>query len=259
MKKILVVLACVALLTFSIAMAQEPVKTIVTVGGSYWNAQYTLQDEDGKELYDFGTGNLFGPYLSLSHGKWNFGASMYFGKFPVEETGLSDMSRNDLNFSLGYRVHPNINIFGGVKYLTWTMELEGMNYYGNAYTVKNTAKTPMFGAGVGGTVPLGTSGLYAFGSVAYLVGNITTESDVSGLDYDVNLSDGSSEDTSAQLVALNLGLGYRFASGLGINLGYRADLYTESTDYKDEFGDTATAENDFGVKGIVATISYTFK
>ena len=116
MKNFIVSLMCLVLLVFSVGFAQQDVKTIVTVGGSYWNATYSYQDEDGKVVFDFGTGNLVGPYLSLSHGKWNFGTSMYFGTFPVEKLTEGDLkvTRSDLNFTLGYRVHPNINVFAGV-------------------------------------------------------------------------------------------------------------------------------------------------
>jgi hypothetical protein len=261
MKNILVTFVCLTLLVVSTGFGQEDAKTIVTVGGSYWNATYTYQDEDGKDLYKFGTGNLFGPYLSLSHGKWNFGTSMYFGTFPVDKITAGDLNvtRSDLNFTLGYRVHPNINVFAGVKYLSWTLE-GTYDYYDSYYDLtsisyKATEKGPMFGAGIAGTVPLGSSGLYGFGSLAYLVGTMTTESK----DESSSLTHGTSIDTPSKLVALNLGLGYRFPSGLGVNIGYRADLYTESTDVENALGKSVTVDNNLGVKGLVATVSYTFR
>ncbi len=263
MRKIItLVLALGVMMLFSNGMAQEENKTIVTVGGSYWNATYSYQNEDGKDVYEFGTGNLFGPYLSISNGKWNFGSSMYFGTFPVEkmEAGNNlDVKRSDLNFTIGYRVHPNINVFGGVKYLKWTMsgEMEYWSDYYNSTVVdyEATESGPMFGAGVGGTVPLGTSGLYAFGSIAYLVGTMKTE--VKAGDYTSDEND--SQDIASKLAALNLGLGYRFPSGLGVNIGYRADLYTESQDVENYLGGTETVDYNLGVKGLVATVSYTFK
>jgi hypothetical protein len=182
MKKMTALLLVLGLVTcFSSVMAQEETKTIVTVGGSYWNATYSYQDEDGKDVFEFGTGNLFGPYLSISNGKWNFGTSMYFGSFPVEKLAAGnslDVKRSDMNFTVGYRVHPNINVFGGIKYLKWTMsgQYEYVDYYYSGLVdYEATESGPMFGAGVGGTVPLGTSGLYAFGSIAYLVGTMKNE------------------------------------------------------------------------------------
>ncbi len=269
MKTRLVVLLAVVLLMAGFCWSQE--RTIVTVGGSYWNANYSYQDEDGHDLYDFGTGNLFGPYLSLSHGKWNFGASMYFGKFPMESSGYSlstsefseDMKRTDLNFTLGYRIHPNINVFGGVKYLAWNYEAEYSNYYDDylyktlgTISYKETTSGPMFGGGVGGTIPLGSSGMYLFASAAYLVGTMSSEYEFAGQ----SSSDDESEDIPTSLVAINAGLGYRFPSGLGINVGYRADLYTVTVKEENYYtGLDIEYENNIGVKGVVATVSYTFK
>ena len=113
----------------------------------------------------------------------------------------------------------------------------------------------MFGAGIAGTVPFGSSGLYGFGSMAYLVGTMTTETQIGSS----NLDQDPANDVTSNLVALNLGVGYRFPSGLGVNLGYRADLYTESSDVETALNKTITVENKLGVKGLVATVSYTFK
>jgi len=203
MKNRLVALLVVVLLMAGFCWSQD--RTIVTVGASYWNAHYSWQDEDGKDLYEFGTGNLFGPYLSLSHGKWNFGTSMYFGTFPMDNVAelldvdsQVELKRSDLNFTLGYRIHPNINVFGGVKYLSWSYQMEYSgydwdNYYLSkslaTYTAKTTISGPMFGAGVAGTVPLGSSGLYLFGSVAYLVGTMKSESELDGQSTDNDAED----------------------------------------------------------------------
>jgi hypothetical protein len=250
MKQLLIIGVVAALLTAGNIFAQEPTRTIVTIGGSYWNATYTYQDEDGKDLFKFGTGNLVGPYLSISNGKWNFGSSMYFGSFPVEKFNDLTVKRSDLNFNIGYRVHPNINIIGGVKYLSWTLEGTSTDgYYTYNYSAKESG--PMFGAGIAGTIPLGSSGLYAFGSAAYLAGTMKNESTDS-------YGDPEKTDIPATLVALNLGLGYRFVSGFGLNVGYRADLYTEKQDVE-ILTVKHTYEYNLSVKGLVATVSYTFK
>ncbi len=263
MKNILMVSLCAAWLISTAVPAQETVRTIVTVGGSYWNASYTAQDEDGEDLYDYGTGNLFGPYLSLNRGKWNLGASLYFGKIPVEETNYDDMKRTDLNFTVGYRVHPNINLFAGLKYLTWTQEgsFDWYNQYGylvDNYEYEETFKAPLFGAGIGGTLPLGTSGLYAFGSVSYLMGSTAYHVAINSTETDESLEEDSEGDLECGLFTLNLGLGYRFASGMGINLGYRGDVIEQSGDIETSLYEWEV-DNQLGVKGLVVTISYTFK
>jgi hypothetical protein len=128
-------------------------------------------------------------------------------------------------------------------------------YYSGSVDYEATESGPMFGAGVGGTLPLGSSGLYAFGSIAYLVGTMKTEYKIGNN----SSSEDMNQDVASNLAALNLGLGYRFPSGLGVNIGYRADLYTESQDVENALGGTRKVDYNLGVKGVVATVSYTFK
>ncbi len=265
-EKICFVLLILVIFVSSSLFAQT--RTIVTLGGSWWNAAYTMEDQDGEKLGDIGSGNNFGPYMSVNHGKVNFGLSVLVGKFPINEyggyslegTGVeADMGRTDVNFTLGYRIHRNVNIFAGVKYLKWSMDMEYKNeYYDYSYKYEISESGPMYGLGLSLVLPLGNSGLYAFGSLAGMGGTLTYEEkeDDSSLSK-TSSEDDSENDISAVLVALNVGLGYRFPSGLGINAGYRADLFSEQYD-EPVIIDEKEVEPRIKVAGFMATISYSF-
>ncbi|HPG39766.1 MAG TPA: outer membrane beta-barrel protein [bacterium] len=268
------VISIILMLLATVVFAQE--RTIVTVGGSWWNAAYSYEDEDGNKLADIGSGNSVGPYISINHGKVNFGASLLFGSFPVEEynVGLEevneevDMSRNDLNFTLGYRVHRYINIFLGVKYLKWSTEMNIEDYpldagYDNwgyplyemvDISYEDAVSGPLYGLGVSAVVPIGSEGLYLFGSLAGMGGTLTNETTFEAQGR-TNTTDNG--DLSTTLATINLGLGYRFDGGLGINAGYRADLFTLTSEYE-ILGETIENDVNIGVKGLIVTASYSF-
>ena len=84
------------------------------------------------------------------------------------------MGRTDVNFTLGYRVHRNVNIFAGAKYLKWSIEMES-SYYGYTYKYEVSESGLMYGLGASLVLPLGNSGLYAFGSLAGMFGTLTYE------------------------------------------------------------------------------------
>lgn len=273
MKKtaLMTVFVLTALVITGSALAQA--KSRVTIGGSYWNANYSMVDKDGNELGKFGTGNMFGPYLRFSHGKLNFGTSMFFGSFPVEGwenfggDGLDlTMSRADLNFTVGYRVIPYINLFVGVKYLNysfdgdisyenqyWTGEYD---YWGNPIYDFETVNAnmevsesgPMYGFGVAGVIPFGQSPLYGFASIAGMVGTLTNETKVTGTG-DPSIS--NQENVDASLGALTIGIGYHTPSGLGLSVGYKADLFDEKISDSND-------EPNIYVQGLYLTLSYTF-
>ncbi len=262
---------------FTLLIAQSvfaQTRTVVTLGGSWWNAAYTYEDEDGKELAEIGNGNSFGPYISINHGKVNFGASLLFGTFPVDAYDMGfgenffdtdiNMSRNDLNFTLGYRVHRNINVFAGAKYLKWAINMDmtnipietGTDFWGDPVydyvdvSVEASEGGMMYGIGISGVVPLGSGGLYAFGSIAGMGGTLKNETTLSGMGKTETSDEG---DVSATLAAINLGLGYRFPSGFGINAGYRADLFSEELKDSDQ-----NTQPRIRVEGLIVTASYSF-
>ena len=281
MKKGYVIFALVLVL---VAMSFAQQKTIVTVGGSVWNAEYSWEDADGNKLGDIGTGNSVGPYISINHGKVNFGASLLFGSFPVNELGLGEteadattdinMSRGDLNFTIGYRIHRNINLFVGAKSLNWKIEgsvntsyyeeiITGYDYFGNPiydyqlvdgqFDAEINEGGMLYGLGISAVIPFGSSGWYGFGSLAGMGGTLTNEVKISADMY--GFSETTEEDVTAALAAINVGIGYRFAGGLGLNVGYRADLFNETT----KATDGAEEENpSIRVQGAILTLSYSF-
>ncbi|MBN1999606.1 hypothetical protein JW935_18775 [candidate division KSB1 bacterium] len=268
----------------AVVIAQE--KTIFTIGGSYWNAAYAWEDEDGNSLYEIDPGNNFGPYLSVSRGKLNLGVSYMIGKYPissiidskgkkVELDNEINMTRGDLNVTVGYRAHRFINLFVGLKRLNWSFEVEESftvpdNYdyydyydyynYGSQTTtynikMKDTQSGLLFGAGASGVVPLGRSGLYLFGSLAYLGGKLEEKTEISGMPFSID-SDQEPVDISTGLVALNVGLGYRWPNGLGVNVGYRGDLIQQTTTDEETDEDYI---NYTRVQGVNVTLSYTIR
>jgi len=268
-KKLFILLMVISLFIANVVFAQT--RTVVTLGGSWWNAAYSFVDEDGKELAEIGNGNNFGPYISINHGKVNFGASLLFGTFPVDAYNLGldifdldtdvNMSRNDLNFTLGYRVLPNLNVFAGAKYLKLAIDVDIKDIpteyddWGNPIdfddaNIKLNDGGMMYGLGASAVIPLGTAGMYAFGSIAVMGGIMKSDTTISFMELSEEF-EGS--ENAAVLGALNLGLGYRFPSGLGINVGYRADLLNRELEQVDEIIQTR-----INVQGLIVTASYSF-
>ena len=259
-----IILVLVVILVTGSVFAQT--QSRITVGGTYWNAAYSWTDKDGNDLADIGTGNMFGPYLRFTHGKFNFGTSLFFGSFPVEGLKAYEgadvdftMGRTDLNFTLGYQIIPYINLFAGVKYINYSYDgnisYEYTYWTGEYYDTETldvkmevSEGGPMYGLGIAGVIPFGQSPLYGFASLAAMAGTLTNETKASvtgGQSYTNEL------DVDAALAAITLGIGYHAPSGLGLSLGYRADLFTE---------DVAETEDEprIYVQGLNLTLSYTF-
>jgi len=269
-------LSILFLFSFGTLFAQQ--KTIVTTGLSWWNAQYSWETENGEKIGDIGSGNMFGPYLSISRGKLNFGTSLFWGSFPVDKINEGEASANgssadlsmgraDLNFTIGYRIIPYLNLFIGGKYINWKIDgsmtytsVIGYDDYGypiygdQQVSIEMSEGGMTFGAGISGVVPFGTSNWYAFGSLAGLAGTLTNETKLSLGGF----SQTDSYDVDAALAAINLGIGYRFSSGFGINLGYRADLFSEK-EKNVSTGNSSGEDNPrIRVEGAILTASYTF-
>jgi hypothetical protein len=273
-KNNLIVTVVMIMLLATVVFAQE--RTVVTLGGTWWNAAYSYEDEDGNKLADIGSGNSFGPNISINHGKLNFGASLLFGSFPIESYnyGLEEldtdvnMSRNDLNFTLGYRVHRYINIFAGVKYLKWSTKVDindfelvtGTDYWGDPIyetvdaSYEDAVSGPLYGLGLSAVIPLGSEGLYLFGSLAGMGGTLTSETTVEAGGRSASDDTG---DLSTTLATINLGLGYRWPGGFGVNAGYRADLFTVTSEYE-VLDETVESDNNIAVEGLIVTASYSF-
>ena len=272
------ILTTILLFSAFIAVGYSQQKTLVTAGLSWWNAQYSWETEKGEKLGDIGNGNMFGPYISISRGKFNLGTSLFWGTFPVDKLSTEEegqdfsgydlnMGRGDLNFTIGYRLIPYLNLFIGAKYINWKID-GSMNYTGvvgydnygypvygeQQVEVEMTEGGMTFGVGISGVIPFGASRWYAFGSLAGLGGTLTNETRVSLGGF----SNKESYDVDVALAALNLGIGYRFPSGLGFNLGYRADLFSEQEKGTGTDGNNTETNPRIRVEGAILTLSYTF-
>ncbi len=218
-------------------MAWSQTKTTFTIGGTWWSGKYDwIANDSDLEDVEIGTGNFVGPYVSINHGKVNFGASALFGTMEVDDWEGVEIKRSDLNFTLGYRIVSSrslsMNLFGGFKSVKFTttgsyMALDFDEYYGefeDEWTIDQTVSGPMYGGGLSMVIPFGDSNLYGYGSVAYLTGTLTLE------DNDTDQSVEFDEPTN--LVSITGGLGYRFSGGFGISGGYRGDFFSnDEADY----------------------------
>jgi hypothetical protein len=262
-KNLLIISLCFLMVAAMSLPAQD--KIIVTVGGSYWYAGYSWEDNNGKEMMKLDRGHNFGPNLSITRNKWNFGLSYLTGKYPIKQTSVGrlgrvqdvDVTRGDLNVTIGYRVHPIVNVFAGIKHLKWSWEktikasIMDEHFVVHDANYKYVWSGPLFGGGVSIAVPLGTSGLYAFGSLAAMAGTITYTFD----GYDMTGEPKELEsDFASTLAALNIGLGYRFPNGFGITGAYRGDfIFQKSDDNKTDW------KQNMRVQGVILTVSYSFK
>jgi len=270
MRKALLLLTGVMLmLAAGFSLAQTA--TTVTVGAGAWMPGYSwvyTGNQNGMDDFKLGNASYFGPYLAINQGRLNFGASMLIGTLKADDQDYAweglEAKRTDLNFTLGYRILSTTsvsgNVFAGLKYIkedqtadSWYWEGFDVNtgeamWWYDVYDA--TVSGIMYGAGVSLVVPFGSSNVYAYGSMAYLLGTLKTENNLNSTDINPNGYSSWDTEDDTHLFAMTLGLGYRFPSGFGLNLGFRGDLY----------GNKASDEIDYAqrLSGLVLNASYTF-
>lgn len=237
--KLLFLWVLILLSTSSICILHA--QTAVTIGANYWNA---TMDYGGTGLEEIGLeiepGNMFGPYLNLRLGKAVLGTSMFFGEFNFEfgDLFLSDISfsvkRTDMNFSLGYNLSRNVNVFGAYKLMKLKGESTFIDFWGQPQTYSVEDEFAYAGGGLSLMLPFADSPLFAFGSAAYL----TYVGEEEGEDEEVT--------EIADIKAITAGLGFYSRSGLSIMVGYRADFSGEG-------------EGEEKIHGIMATLAYTIR
>jgi hypothetical protein len=244
---LLIVIVCSVILGSGVIHSQ----TALTIGGHYWRAAPDLQTTvEGVEI---NPGNMYGPYLNLRIGKLTLGSSLFFGtfKFEFENTDFSfDLSRKDMNFSLGYSILPRITIFGAVKILSYTgeKELSFIDEWGWEFiaSYEQENKGTLYGGGISCVIPFTGSPVFLFGSAAYLIGTMEWMESYKEDGWEVIGYDGE-YDTS--IMAITGGIGFQTRSGLTFMVGYRADL-------------SNVEEEDAGeekIHGIMATAAYTIR
>lgn len=245
--------------------------TTYTVGAGVWMPGYALVytgSQDDMEDYELGSGTYFGPYLAVNHGRWNFGASLLVGTLSPDDKEMLwesyEARRTDINLTVGYRVISTSsvsgNLFAGLKYVKETATSD--NWLWSAYTVDTwefiqwydeydaTSSGTLYGAGASLVVPFGTSSFYAYGSMAYLMGSMELENNLGPTEYNPEGYSSWDESYDLHLFALTAGIGYRFPDGIGLNLGYRGDLFGQD--------DADEADYSQRLSGIVLNASYTF-
>jgi len=245
--------------------------TTYTVGAGVWMPGYALVytgSLDDMEDYELGSGTYFGPYLAVNHGRWNFGASLLVGTLSPDDKEMLwegyEAKRTDLNLTVGYRVISTSsvsgNLFAGLKYVKETATSD--NWLWSVYTVDTwefiqwydeydaTSSGTLYGAGASLVVPFGTSSFYAYGSMAYLMGSMELENNLGPTEYNPEGYSSWDESYDLHLFALTAGIGYRFPDGIGLNLGYRGDLFGQD--------DADEADYSQRLSGIVLNASYTF-
>ena len=250
-------------------MAQNT--TTYTVGAGMWMPGYALVytgDLKNMEDYELGTGSYLGPYLAINYGRWNIGTSLLIGTLNPDDKEMLwenyESKRTDINLTLGYRVISSTNVSGnlftGLKYVSETATADSWLWSG--YTVDTwefiqwydrydaSTSGTLFGAGASLVVPFGASNFYAYGSMAYLVGSMDLENNLGPTDYNPEGYSSWDETYDLHLFALTAGLGYRFPSGMGLNLGFRGDLFG-----RDDSEEPVYSQR---LSGLVLNASYTF-
>lgn len=237
-------------------------QTAFTIGGNYWYAQRSFSGDYWGETKSK-AGNMVGPYVNLRIGKWLLGSSMFFGTFS-ESSEFNpyynvDTKRNDLNFSLGYSILNNLNVFFAVKSLSFNGKDDDYSYhdyvYGNIWHAKREIKNngTMIGGGASGVFRFSRSPIFVYWSAAYLTGkrNATDIVDVEGEKIDFWKGDFKADN---HLTALSGGLGIQTDAGITILIGYRADILDFKSNNQDF--DIDGKEN---LNGITVTLAYTLR
>lgn len=244
MKKLVLFLAAVTLLTVSI-----PLKAMdITVGAATW---YSWWDMDAKmDTTEFSMDNafLYGPALAVKIND-DFGLNMIFlyGEFEGDQTitGVStkmptNTKRYDSDTSISYRLNGYFKLFAGLKYMGYEIKGDGNSTYGvDPYTVENIAYGPA--AGLSMVLPI-VENIYLLvnGSGMYLWG--TSKNTMS-------------EDTDANSYGYNTtaSIAYYIASAsVTLSIGGRYQYFKWIPDE-----DNGT-ESDHAFYGITAAATYTF-
>ena len=249
-----------AVFMFCAVSALAQTKPVVTIGGSVWNAKSEFEG-DAYEGMKADAGTWVGPYLNIRMGKILLGTSMYFGKIPLKiGTGGSedvsiDLSRSDLNFSLGYSILNNLNAFFAVKNakikgdktIPFTLgeyeDFGNLIYYDTKWKLEN--KGTLFGGGLSGTYRFPQSPIFLFASFALLKGTMNSNGSWTYQNEDIVPS--NEKDMDVTLKSFNGGLGFQTGSGISILVGYRGE---------NSSGEGGGEEK---VNGIMATLAYTLR
>jgi len=250
------VLAAIGIVFICATVFAQPRKASITIGGSYWNANLVLP-EDIYQGITADPGNMVGPYLNMRFGNWLLGGSMFFGTFTLHSgdagTGFDlDIKRNDQNFSFGYSLFKNFNVFAALKSVSYSADENMTTSYYDPYwgyrqgegrvEMDNTGK--LVGGGVSSVVPFSKSPFFLYGSAAYLTGKMDYSYSVS---LGGTLTDLVAKKVNANLLSWSVGIGIQTSSGFSILVGYRMD------------SDSVEDGGEEQISGLTATVAYTLR
>lgn len=152
----------------------------ITVGMKYWYPQWDL-DVNGEMTSwntDFG---MFGPTANLMlSDKYAISASLLTGSFNRSDISYLngygyfdtkwDSQRTDLDLAFAWIISPYVNLFGGLKYLTYNLEMKpenDLNLQSINYKIKQDAYAIGPGFGIGGNYPIGETRFSLYGTLSY--------------------------------------------------------------------------------------------
>lgn len=152
MKKSLIMLSATAMIILAVAIKAH-------ADSAAYGFRLSLVDWEEKSLFDERAkedGVQFGPTI-----RYDFGdRGQYVAGLDAAYGSISKLARADFDLMLGYNISPSFRLTANLRYL-W-QELDK----GALEKLDSDIKTIGIGAGVGleGSVPLGYTGFFAFGS-----------------------------------------------------------------------------------------------
>ncbi|MBN2056055.1 outer membrane beta-barrel protein [bacterium] len=190
-----------AALSGSVCLAADLPVTI-SAGVIHWFSSWDTDLFDGKGI------GSFGPKLSIGYHRFGLGVIFLKGSFDLDLKGggTADGTRTDIDIVLQYSVNEYFSAGVGYKALDYDL---------NSHTQTAEEKMAGFGLGISGFYPLGTTSLYAYGSLSYLP--------LIDVEYETEIGDDrTSRSVDGSALNLEAGLGYTFRKlPIGIDLGYR--------------------------------------
>ncbi len=152
MKKVLITLSAFAMI-FSV------LATNAVADSAAYGFRLSLVDWEEKSLFDERAkedGVQFGPTI-----RYDFGdRGQYMVGLDASYGSIGKLDRSDFDLIFGYNISPSFRLFANLRYLWQDLDAGALE------ELDSDIKTTGLGAGVGleGSVPLGYTGFFAFGS-----------------------------------------------------------------------------------------------
>ncbi len=177
-------------------------------------------------------GLMFGPTL-----RFNFGRQeQYVAGLDVGYAAMGDLDRADFDLLFGYNISPAIRLFADLRYLWQDLDQDASD------TLDRDIKTTALGVGVGieGSVPLGYSGFFVFGSMR--VAPMRVKTDIDDADgtavswsYEAGVAYAWVLDTIAADSSVFIAAGYRHQQMKGGEFDERAQTPFAEFGFRQEF------------------------